>query len=81
VKTALWAERWLETERIKEMDDLRILKIIEYPTVINAKHESLYRSYHILDLVEILLQEGTPPRIALAILRELRLARGKTEEE
>lgn len=41
------------------------------PTVIDNVHESCYRAFMILRYVEHLLEENTPPQIALELLREL----------
>lgn len=54
------------------MRNLNILDIPENPTVINGVHESLYRSYHILNLVVALLEKNVPPEVVLAIIVELR---------
>lgn len=54
------------------MRNLNILQIPSYPTVVGDVHESVYRAYAILGIVEHLLEEETPPRVVLAILQELR---------
>lgn len=56
---------------------MQILPILEYPTVIDDHHESLFRCYHILDLVEDLLAKQTPPEVILSIVQELREAERK----
>lgn len=52
------------------MLNLNLHKIVEIPTVVDNNHESLYRSYHTLQLVITLLEKGTPSEVVLAILRE-----------
>lgn len=54
------------------MRNLNILQIPSYPTVVGKVHESVYRAYAILNIVEHLLEESTPPQVVLAILQELR---------
>jgi hypothetical protein len=50
----------------------KITEIAKYPTVISKVHESVYRSYQILLLVERLLLDGTPPEVVSQIISELR---------
>ena len=47
------------------------------PTVINGMHESLYRSYFILNIVEELLKHNTPALVVLNMLSEMRMVDGK----
>ena len=49
-----------------------ILQVLEYPTVVDNNHESVYRSYQVLELAEDLLERYTPPDVVLFIIRELR---------
>lgn len=53
------------------MKDLGIEKLNSFPTVIDNKHESLYRSYQVLRFVKELLELGTPGEVVLAILAEI----------
>lgn len=53
---------------------MNILNIVNEPTTVNDIHESVYRSYHILNLVEDLLGRGVPSDVILELLRELREA-------
>jgi hypothetical protein len=50
----------------------QITKIANFPTTIDKVHESVYRSYQILLLVERLLLEGTPGEVVTEIISELR---------
>lgn len=51
---------------------MQISDILKQPTSIGKNHESLYRSYHILEYVEHLLKENTPPSVILEIIAHLR---------
>lgn len=51
-----------------------IFSIVNEPTVVDGIHESLFRSYHILNAVEWLLENNTQPEVVLAIMRGLRNA-------
>ena len=51
---------------------MKLLDILSEPTVYNNVHESIYRSWHILNAVEWLLERNTPPEVVLSIVRELR---------
>jgi len=53
-------------------EPLAICAIQKYPTSIDHVHESLFRSYHILSLIEKLLTENVPGNITLKVMRELR---------
>lgn len=53
------------------MKDLRFSQLASMPTVLDNKHESLYRSYHTLQLVKELLEKGTPGEVVLAIIGEV----------
>jgi len=37
---------------------MKLFDVLQYPTTVNKVHESLYRSYHILERVEELLARG-----------------------
>lgn len=53
------------------MKDLRFSQLAAMPTVLDNKHESLYRSYHTLQLVKDLLEKGTPSEVVLGIIGEI----------
>ena len=44
------------------------------PTVINNTHESLFRSYHLLALVERWLADGVPAPVVLEWVAAIRVA-------
>jgi len=50
----------------------KITSVAKYPTAINKVHESVYRSYQILLLVERMLLDGAPPEVIINIISELR---------
>jgi hypothetical protein len=57
------------------MSDMnKLLDIMQMPTVIDKIHESPFRSWHILNYVETLLERDTPPDVVLEIVRSLRTA-------
>jgi len=49
-----------------------IFAVQHFPTVVDNQHESLFRAYHILQIVEWLLKENAPPLVVLALLTEMR---------
>jgi len=53
------------------MKDLRFSQLASMPTVLDKRHESLYRSYHTLLLVKELLEKGTPSEVVLGIIGEV----------
>lgn len=50
---------------------MNLTKIREMPTVYANIHESVFRSFHILEGVKYLLAEGTSPSVVLAIIKDL----------
>ena len=50
----------------------RFADIKSMPTVRNNEHESLYRSFHILNLAVEYLERGTPPAVVLEVINFLR---------
>lgn len=57
-----------------------ILTPLDYPTVVNNIHESVYRSWQMLELIERLLETETDRKIILSLIRELRGYKGRREE-
>jgi hypothetical protein len=55
----------------------QIQRVIQRPTTVNKVHESIYRSYAILDYAEWLLEHDTPPDVVLWIIRDLRRLENK----
>lgn len=53
---------------------MKLFEIAKVPTVVDQSHESVLRSYHILQKVKIYLQEGVPPKVILEIIAELESA-------
>ena len=51
---------------------LGLLLSLNYPTINNNIHESLFRSYHILNTIEMLLEKNVPSDVVLSLLKELR---------
>jgi len=47
---------------------MTIEEIIEMPTVINNTHESIYRSWHILELVTLMLKRGDSNETILEVI-------------
>ena len=54
-----------------------IYEIENFPTVIERRHESCYRAYHILDIIEALLEARTPQDVVSELLRQMRGLPGK----
>jgi hypothetical protein len=52
---------------------MKLLEIAKMPTCIGNKHESLLRSYWILELAKEYLSSGVPHKIILEIIEELQL--------
>ncbi len=51
------------------MNDVnKLKKLRQHPTVIDNKHESLYRAYQLLQYVRVLLELGTPHEVILMII-------------
>lgn len=50
---------------------MKLFEIVNFPTAVGDKHESLLRSYHILDKVKDYLQDGVPYKVILEIVEEL----------
>lgn len=46
----------------------RIRMIQQWPTVVDKRHESLFRAYKLLDYVRELLELGTPNSVILEII-------------
>lgn len=64
---------------------MKLLSIVNEPTMLvidgeNKYHESILRNCAILNLVDELLEAGTPQSVVLGIMRELRAAPGVEEE-
>lgn len=60
---------------------MRIIDIANLPTIIEeippsseGVHESIFRSYHILEKAKWMLQEGTPPQVVLDLIEEMEVA-------
>ena len=51
-----------------------ISEIKKMPTVINNTHESVYKSFNILNLVIDMLERGDSPETILIIIKHLREA-------
>lgn len=51
--------------------------VSNYPTTINSIHESVYRSYHILDKVLDWLKCGVPADVLLELVEEMKTAPNK----
>jgi hypothetical protein len=51
-----------------EVFDLQLYDMGKWATSIDKNHESLFRSWHILSLVEKLLHEGVPPSVILGLI-------------
>ena len=54
-------------------------KLGDWPTVINKVHESCYRSYRVLDIVERLIEDGAPATTIKKIIGEYRDLPGKED--
>lgn len=52
---------------------MKLSEIANIPTCVGDKHESVLRSYHILQKVKDYLHEGVPPKVILEIIAELEL--------
>lgn len=50
---------------------MRLSDIAKIPTTVNKVHESVYRSYHILNKVADLLHKGTPAQVVLELIAEM----------
>jgi hypothetical protein len=47
------------------------IEIAGLPTRENGIHESVFRSYHLLEKVKALLQDGVPAKVILEIIDEI----------
>lgn len=54
-------------------------EIMKFPTVYNNTHESVYRSYQILEYVKWMLEQNMPAPVILGIIQSLQEA-GKDKE-
>ncbi len=59
--------------------DYGIFETQNLPTSVNGVHQSVYRAYHILSIVQKLLAGETPSDVVLTILHELRSLPPKEE--
>lgn len=50
---------------------MKLFELVKLPTSIDKKHESLYRAYHTLSLVQHWLAHEVPHEIILELLREI----------
>lgn len=50
---------------------MKLIEITHLPICIGDSHESILRSYHILQKVKDYLSEGVPPKVILEIIAEL----------
>lgn len=50
---------------------MNIRTVAEMPTVRQNVHESLFRSYHLVQLVKEMLQDGVPPKTVLMLIESL----------
>lgn len=55
-----------------------LFEIVNFPTVVENNHESVLRSYHILQKVKDYLQDGVPHKVILEIIEELEGENGST---
>ena len=44
---------------------ISLKEIRQRPTVVDKKHESLFRAYHVVRVAREMLEEGTPPKVVL----------------
>ena len=58
---------------------MKCFDIRRLPTSLDMTHESVYRSYHILEKVVELLNKETPPAVILEIIEDLRSEPFSTE--
>jgi hypothetical protein len=56
---------------------MTLQEIRECPTVVNRCHESVLRSFHILDKIKHLLANGVPASCILEIVEDLESAPGR----
>ena len=50
---------------------MKLIDIMNVPQTVGGNHESLYRSYHILQLVKNWLNDGVPSKVILETIYEL----------
>ena len=50
---------------------MKLFEIVNIPTVVENNHESVLRSYHILQKVKDYLQDRVPHKVILEIIVEL----------
>ncbi len=50
---------------------MKLFEIVNFPTVVENNHESVLRSYHILQKVKYYLKEEVPSKIILELIDEL----------
>lgn len=60
---------------------VRISSILEKPTIIDKNHESLYKSYHILNYVLDMVQRGDSKDTILEVVAMLRHQQIETTSE
>lgn len=55
-----------------EMRPTLLAELLKMPTVVNNLHESLFRSYHTLDLVCYLLAQEVPHKVILELIENIK---------
>ena len=50
---------------------MKIKEIMDYPEIVDNVHESVYRSFQILEKVKYYLSKNVPPEIVLEIIEEM----------
>ena len=51
---------------------MRLIEILEQPTVLDNKHESLYRCYHVLNYISTMVVRGDSKETILEVIGLLR---------
>ena len=62
------------------MPTWNLLEPLARPTVVNKIHESVYRSWHVLDQVRLLLENGAPSVVIISYIASMRESEAKEEK-
>lgn len=58
---------------------MKCFDIRRMPTTLDMVHESVFRSYHVLEKVQELLRQQTPARVILEVIEDLQSEPFETE--